>query len=180
MKVFNCIFGVFAIFGAIYCIFYPSLTFINSGWLLSILLGIWGICGIFEYATTKNTPNHSNSVGAMGTVGLVFGIIATVLSICAVFIPSVQLMFDFSILCLFASWLVISGIVTAVTAVNAKKNTTGKGWIFSLILGILVLLSGIYGFFHLLFIAQAIGILIGVLLMLYGVRLICSVFENNN
>ncbi len=180
MKVFNCIFGIFAIFGAIYSILYPGLTFINSGWLVSILLGVWGICAIFEYATTRKNPNNDKSVGAMGTVGLIGGIVATVLSICAVFIPSVQLMLDFSIVCLFASWLVISGITSSVIAVKAKNLTTGKGWIFSLILGILVLLSGLYGFFHLLFIAQTIGILIGVLLMVYGVRLICSVFENNN
>lgn len=178
MKVFNCIFGVFAIFGAIYSIAFPGLTFINSGWLVTILLGVWGICAIFDYATNKNNPEKSKTTGAMGALGLVAGIGAAVVSVLSVFMPSIQILLDITILCVFAGWLVVSGITSTVIAVKAK-GLGGKGWIFSLILGILVLLSGIYGFFHLIFMAQTIGILIGFLLMVYGFRLICSVFEQN-
>lgn len=178
MKIFNCIFGVFAFLGAMYCIAFPGLTFINSGWLVSILLGVWGICAIFDYATNKNNPNKSKVTGAMGALGLVAGIGASVVSILSVFMPSVQILLDMTILCVFASWLVISGVTSTVFAVKAK-GLDGKGWILSLVLGILVILSGIYGFFHLIFMAQTIGILIGMLLIVYGFRLICSVFEKN-
>ena len=178
MKVFNCIFGVFAFLGAIYCIAFPGLTFINSGWLVSILLGVWGICAIFDYATNKNNPENSKATGAMGAVGLVAGIGAAVISVLAVFTPSIQVLLDMTILCLFAGWLVISGITSTAVALKAK-GLGGKGWILSLVLGILVLLSGVYGFFHLIFMAQTIGILSGMLLMVYGFRLICTVFEKN-
>ena len=178
MKVFNCIFGVFAFFGAIYSIAFPGLTFINSGWLVSILLGVWGICAIFEYATNRKNPDSSKATGAMGALGLVAGIGAAVVSVLSAFMPSVQLLLDVTILCLFAGWLVISGITSTLVALKAK-SLGGKGWVLSLLLGILVLLSGVYGFFHLIFMAQTIGILIGMLLMVYGFRLICSVFEKN-
>ncbi|MCD8025542.1 MAG: hypothetical protein LUF33_01040 [Clostridiales bacterium] len=46
-------------------------------------------------------------------------------------------------------------------------------------MGIAVGLSGIYGIFHLIFLAESIGVIIGILLMIYGVRLIASVFEKS-
>lgn len=49
MKVFNCIFGILSIIGAIYCMFYPGLTFLNTGWIVTILLGVWGICSVIDY-----------------------------------------------------------------------------------------------------------------------------------
>ena len=43
MKVLNFIFGLLSVIGAFYCIFYPGLTFLNSGWIVTILLGMWGL-----------------------------------------------------------------------------------------------------------------------------------------
>lgn len=48
---------------------------------------------------------------------------------------------------------------------------------YSAFCGILVIIGGIYGFFHLIFAAQTIGFMIGVLLSIYGVKLILSAFE---
>ena len=44
MKVINGIVGVLSIFGAIYCLFFPGLSFINIGWVITTILGIFGIC----------------------------------------------------------------------------------------------------------------------------------------
>lgn len=46
MKVINGIVGVLSIFGAIYCLFFPGLSFINAGWVITAILGIFGICSI--------------------------------------------------------------------------------------------------------------------------------------
>lgn len=52
-------------------------------------------------------------------------------------------------------------------------------WGLKLALGIAVILTGFYGASHLLFAAMSIGYMIGIELMIYGVRLIMSVFENS-
>lgn len=178
MKVFNCILGIFAVLASIYCVFYPGITFLNSGWIVTILLGAWGICAIFDYATNHNNGEKSKGEAAMGTLGLVMGIAAAVFSVLALFFPGIRAMLDIIILCMFAGWLIISGIGSIAVSFTIKK-TGSKRWILSLILGILVLIGGIYGIFHLFFVAQTIGILIGILLMTYGFRLILSVFEKN-
>lgn len=53
MKVINGIVGVLSIFGAIYCLFFPGLSFINAGWVITTILGIFGICSIIFYFTKK-------------------------------------------------------------------------------------------------------------------------------
>ena len=147
MKVFNCIFGILSIIGAIYCMFYPGLTFLNTGWIVTILLG------------------------------LVVGIAAAVISILAMFMPGIRLMFDVIILCIFSGWLVVDGISSVAMSLKVKKASSSGAWLIPLFCGILVIIGGIYGFFHLIFAAQTIGFMIGVLLSIYGVKLILSAFE---
>ncbi|MBD5548653.1 MAG: hypothetical protein HDQ97_14895 [Lachnospiraceae bacterium] len=178
MKVFNCILGVLAILGSVYCMFYPGLTFLNSGWIVAALLGARGICGISYFAANRNKPGKSKGEVVAGIIGLIMGIVAAVISVCALFMPGVRLMLDIIIICMFSGWLVVSGASSIAAAFQVKKLGI-KTWILTLILGILVLLSGIYGIFHLIFMAQTIGILIGVLLMTYGCRLILTAFEKS-
>ena len=61
MKVFNCIFGILSIIGAIYCMFYPGLTFLNAGWIVTILLGVWGICSVIDYFAKRKKAKAEQS-----------------------------------------------------------------------------------------------------------------------
>ncbi len=175
MKVFNCILGLFSILGAVYCIFYPGLTFLSTGWLITILLGAMGICSIFEFATSSD-KKENKSLAANGIVGLILGIGAAVISVLGIFSPLIRGSLDLIILMLFAFWLFYSGVASIAKSVSLKKNGC-KMWILTLILGILVLLTGIYGALHPVFTMVTIGYIIGLELIIYGVRLIASIFE---
>lgn len=175
MKVFNCILGLFSIMGAIYCIFYPGLTFLSTGWLITILLGSMGLCSIFEFATSYDKKGNKG-LAADGIVGLILGIGAAVISVLGIFNPWVRGSLDLIILILFAFWLFYSGVASIAKSISLKKNG-GKMWILTLILGILVLLTGIYGALHPVFTMVTISYIIGFELMIYGVRLIASMFE---
>lgn len=177
MKTFNCILGVFSILGAVYCVFFPGITFLNAGWIAAILLGVYGIFNIFEYFSNSARKNNKGLI-ANGVIGLIIGIGSAVLSILALFNAGIRATLDLIILLIFAFWLVYSGIVSIFAAVMQKKNG-GKTWILTLILAIAVILTGVYGATHPLFEAFSIGYIIGLELMIYGIRLIMSVFENN-
>lgn len=178
MKIFNCIFGVLSIIAASYCIFYPGMTFINSGWIVTILLGVWGVCTIIGYTANSKNDEKSKGDAAVGVLSFIGGIAAAVISVLALFMPSIRIMLDIIILCVFSSWLMLSGITSVIVSFK-MKNTGSKRWILTLICGVVMTLSGIYGIFNLFFVMQTIGILIGILLMIYGVRLVVSVFEKN-
>lgn len=182
MKVFNFILGVFAVFGSLYCMFYPGATFLGGGWIAAFLLGVMGVCSIFEYARNRKNPDDSGkkSLAANGVLALVFGIGAAVLSVLAIISPAVRGMLDLIILLMFVFWLVYSGVAGIFRAVALKKLYGGKLWIFSLIMSILLVLTGLYTASHLVYAAFSIGFMIGIAVMVYGVRLIASVFEKED
>ena len=124
MKVFNCIFGILSIIGAIYCMFYPGLTFLNAGWIVTILLGVWGICSVIDYFAKRKKAKAEQSEAIMGTLGLVVGIAAAVISILAMFMPGIRLMFDVIILCIFSGWLVVDGISSVAMSLKVKKASS--------------------------------------------------------
>lgn len=177
MKAFNAILGVFAIFAAIYTVWFPGVSFLNAGWIITILLTIWGACALFETLGAKNkTTDHKWTVGR-GILALLGGVAAAGITVTAIFYPALSLIVDLVVVCIFVTWLTVSGIASIVSAVKVTKASGNKWWIITLILGILMVIAGVYGGFHLLFAIRTMGMLLGVLLMVYGTRLLVSVFE---
>lgn len=178
MKVINGIIGAIAILSSIYLILYPGLTFVHTGWIATMVLGIFGICSIVYYSVSKkNNAQNANYGKATGITSLIVGICAAAFSVLAIFIPSFQGIIDIVILIAFALWLIIDGIIEIMKAIRLKNMTTSKKWILDLILGIFVLLFGIYGIFHLLVFMKTIGIMIGIMIMAYGIKQIAAIFE---
>lgn len=160
--------------------FFPGISFLNTGWIVAILLGVYGFSNIFGYLLSSKKENKGDGKLAVnGVIGLIIGIASAVISVLALSNAGIRAMLDVTILLMFAFWLVYSGIVSIYGAVMQKKNG-GKMWGLTLVLGIIVILTGIYASTHLLFAAFSIGYMIGLELMIYGVRLIMSVFENKN
>ena len=179
MKVINGIVGVLSIFGAIYCLFFPGLSFINIGWVITTILGIFGICSIIFYFTKKKMYENLMIEGVHGAFGLVVGIAAAVVSILAIFVPSIQAVLDLIILIIFAIWMILDGVSSIAESFAMKKASTSKSWILALVLGIIMLIFGIYGICHLIFVARFIGITMGIMLMSYGIKLIASLFDKD-
>lgn len=174
MKVFNCIMGIFSLFAAFYCFMYPGVsTLMTAGWIVTCLLGVIGFCGIFEYIRNKKDKKQMFN----GTISLILAICAAVISIIAMFKVSLRATFDLVIIVLFALWLVISGVDSVVNSFKMKKNGQ-KIWWLSLILGIIVIIMGMYAGTHLIYATMSLGYVMGFGLTFYGIKLICSVFEN--
>ncbi len=167
--------GIFSLFAAFYCFFKPGVsTLLTAGWIVTVLLGVIGFCGIFEYIRNKNEKKQMIN----GTIGLIFAIGAAVLSTIAMFDISLRATFDLIVVVIFALWLVLSGLDSAVDSFAKKKNGN-KNWWLTLILGILLILMGMYAGTHLIYATMTLGYVMGFGLTFYGIRLICSVFEKN-
>ncbi len=175
MKVFNCIMGIFSLFAAFYCFAFPGASSLMTfGWIATTLLGVIGFCGIFEYTRNK----ESKKLMVNGTLGLIFAICCAVLSVIAMFNVSLRATFDLVIVVMFALWLVLSGVDSTVTSFKLKKDGHKLWWI-TLVLGILIILMGMYAGTHLIYATMTLGYVMGFSLTFYGIQLICTVFEKN-
>ncbi|MBQ3068664.1 MAG: DUF308 domain-containing protein [Clostridia bacterium] len=176
MKVLNAIVGVLALIASIYTFAFPGVTFLKTGWFVTILLCVWGACALFTALSDKKDANSKQTLGS-AILALLGGVGTALLTTLSIFHPGLSLILDIVVVDIFAVWLMLSGISGALSAVKILKPTGNSLWILSLILGVLTAIAGLYGIFHLILMAQTIGILLGVLMMLYGVRLLASLFE---
>ena len=177
MKLFNGILGVFALFASLYCLWFPGLTFLNGGWIVTILLCCWGFCALFEAGTNRKDGKLDKKMVTKGSIALLAGIVAAVLAIISQFNPAAGVAAKIVFVYIFIVWLMISGVMSIMAAISAQREESGSKWIFTLILGIITLLLGVYGASHLLISAHWMTVILGIMLAVYGVRLLASVFE---
>lgn len=177
MKLFNGILGVFAFFAAMYCFFYPGLTFLNAGWMVTVLLLGWGACALFETVTNRGESKPGKDVTVKGIIALGAGAIACTASVLAISKPLFSLITDAVIVYTFLGWIFLSGIFTVLHSVTVGRKTDGKRWIVGLVLGILTFLAGLYGVCHILLTAWSMTKMFGIIFIVYSGRLLASVFE---
>jgi len=161
MKIFTMMFGILLAVCGFYCIFTPIMTFLETGWFLMILLFVYGIMGIIKAVTQKEYK-----------IQFLFSIISVILGAVILFVPGLRLMTDGMLIYLMAGWFLLQGIVDIFLSFRQKKRGEGKGWIWTMILGILGLLVGIYSFVHPLFAAFTIGILVGIYFIESGINMV--------
>ena len=100
-----------------------------------------------------------------------FGILSTVLGIVIMVVPGLKLMTDGMLIYIMAVWFLMQGVVGIVLSFRQKK-LKGKGWIGTLILGVLGVLLGLYSLAHPLLLAFTFGVLVGMYFIECGVNMI--------
>lgn len=159
MVVLSVILGVLLIIVGFSCIFTPLATFLATGYLLGIILLVYGIAGIIR------SFGHKADV-----LEWILNILSIVVGVVAIIRPGNTLVFDGIILILIACWLLAQGIIQIVLAFKTKSEN--KGWYWGLIVGILAVLLGILAFLNPMFTAVTAGILVGFFFVEAGISLI--------
>ena len=161
MKVFSIVFGVLIAICGLSCMFTPLITFLEAGYFLVILLFVYGTVGIIRSVSNK-------------TYGLdfVIDILSIILGIVILVVPGLKLMTDGMLIYLMAFWFMLQGVINIFQAFRQKKVTKGLGWVWTLTLGILGLLVGIYSVVHPMLLALTFGILVGVYFIESGISMI--------
>ncbi len=163
MGVLSIVLGVLMVIAGFSCIFTPIMTFLDAGYFIVILIGIYGIAGIFKSVGTKKFG-----------VGFVFSILSAIFALTTLFFPKMMALTDGLMIYLTAAWFVLQGIVTIIASIQLKKAKENKIWIFELIIGILAVILGCYSFFHPMLVALSIGLLIAVYFIETGITMIVA------
>ena len=161
MKVFSIVFGVLIAICGLSCMFTPLITFLEAGYFLVILLFVYGTVGIIRSVSNKTDG-----------LDFVFDILSIILGIVILVVPGLKLMTDGMLIYLMAFWFMLQGVINIFQAFRQKKVTKGLGWVWTLTLGILGLLVGIYSVVHPMLLALTFGILVGVYFIESGISMI--------
>ena len=161
MRIFMAILGIIMAICGISCVCTPVMTFLEAGYFLVILLLVYGIATIIRSVVEKNYG-----------LPFLFGILSVILGVVIMVVPGLRLMTDGMLIYIMAAWFLIQGIVEIFVSFKLKKLQEGKGWIWTLIFGIIGVLVGIYSFIHPLLLAFTFGILVGAYFIESGINMI--------
>lgn len=161
MKIIMIILGVLMAICGISCMCTPVMTFLEAGYFLVILLLVYGIGAIVKSVMQKEFG-----------MPFLFGILSVILGLVIMFVPGLKLMTDGMLIYIMAVWFLMQGAVSIVLAFRAKKAAESKGWVGTLVLGILGVLLGLYSLAHPMLLAFTFGVLVGVYFIESGINMI--------
>lgn len=161
MKIVTIILGILMAICGISCICTPVMTFLEAGYFLVILLLVYGIAAIVKSVVQK-----------VYGIPFIFGILSTILGLVIMVVPGLKLMTDGMLLYIMAAWFFMQGAIGIMMAFQQKKLAEGKGWIVTLILGILGVLLAIYSVAHPFLLAFTFGVLVGVYFIECGINMV--------
>lgn len=159
MSVLAIIVGVIITVGGAFCLFTPFATFLAAGYIIGIMLFIYGIITLIRSIQKR-----------AGVLAYISSILAIFVGFLAVFRPGGTLVFDFLILIFIAIWFIVQGIASIY--ISIKRRNDLPGWGFGLATGIFGLAAGVLSFIFPQVEMFAVGILIGIFLIEAGLSLI--------
>lgn len=177
-KILMFILGVLVLIGGIFCVARPGLTFLSMVWLIGVVMFFHAIEDMVTYSERKQLgiANGWNLAGSI--ISFICGL-AIIVSGYAEFVTGITLLY------FLFTWLIIAGIINIIIAFKIKKlkntgdpalNYVGKKWGWQLVLGILVVIAGCFGFAHPFFSMLSIGMIVGIDIMVSGINMMVKAF----
>ncbi|MEG1814134.1 MAG: DUF308 domain-containing protein [Clostridia bacterium] len=172
MKILAVVMGVVLLVGGFYCLLAPGATFLSLGWIVGICMAINAIGMLFNYFERRKSGNADgwSLVGAIASLAL---------GVVVMFSEGMQLFTNLMIVYAAAIWVIIMGVLRIAMAIKMKQirrdipeQMRGNRWIWTLALGILLLVLGVLGFVNPLVVAMTLGIMVGGYIIISGLNMI--------
>ena len=159
MAVLSIIVGAIITVGGIICFFTPFATFMAAGYIIGIMLFIYGIIALIRSIQKR-----------AGVPAYITSVLAIFVGFLAVFRPGGTLVIDILILVFIAIWFIVQGATSIYISIKRRKEL--PGWGFGLASGIFGLAAGVLSFIFPQVEMFAVGILMAIFLIEAGISLI--------
>ncbi len=171
MKILRIILGILMVCCAMSVLTVPAVSGLVLTWIIPIFLLVTGVFTIVRFIENKNAENIAKKNGTYYVktdIGsLIFGIVAIALFILARTSIIGSVIFEKVITILYGVWIALNGISLIVCG-NGLKKLAQPGWVAMIILGVLLVLSGIACAVNIFVALSTIGILFGISMMMNG------------
>ena len=167
MKALSIVLGILLVLGGFFMMITPGVTFSSMSWVIGFLLLLAGVNWVVDYFT-----NRKNGTASVWTI--VGGILCAILGGLVLINPFIGLLADGLLIYAFDFWLIIGGVLRIFGSVEMKKAGIGSwGWVLAF--AIVSVLVGFYALFHIIASALAIGMLVGIVVLMSGINVLMSV-----
>ena len=159
MSILSIILGVLLIIGGVCCMFTPFATFLSAGFIIAIMMFVYGVYGVVRFFNKES-----------GVLELISSILAILVGVIAVIRPGSTLVIDDFVLNMVSAWLVVKGFLNIIIFIRARDEVKGWGW--GVAIGVLSVIAGILSFMHPMITALTVGIMMGMFFIENGIDMI--------
>ena len=159
MSILSIILGVLLIIGGVCCMFTPFATFLSAGFIIAIMMFVYGVYGVVRFFNKES-----------GVLELISSILAILVGVIAVVRPGSTLVIDGFVLNMVSAWLVVKGFINIIIFIRARNEVKGWGW--GVAVGVLSVIAGILSFMHPMITALTVGIMMGMFFIENGIDMI--------
>ena len=159
MSILSIILGVLLIVGGVCCMFTPFATFLSAGFMIAIMMFIYGIYGVVRFFQKE-----------CGVLELIASILAIIVGVIAVVRPGSTLILDNFVLNMVSAWLLVKGVINIIVSIQGRNEIKGWGW--GIVAGVLSIIAGVLAFIHPVVTALTVGILMGLYFVESGIDMI--------
>ena len=149
----------------------PALSSVTLCWMISFAMLITGIVSIIRYIEDKNAEKVAEKAGVphfkTGIESLLFGLASVVISVLARNSVIGEAVFVQIISTLFGLWIVLDGVSMLVLGSGMKKIAL-PGWLAAMIMGALLVISGVVCVVDCFTGLTAMGVMFGISMMMAG------------
>lgn len=161
MRVLTIISGVLLVLTGVFCFANPGETFLSLAFMLGLIMVVTSVIQGIAYCWGRSGNQNDNNGWILTEAIITF--------VLGVLVLSSKIAADVAIPMVFGMWVMFSGILRVVTAtmINRANKRTNFAW--TLIVGLLCALGGLYAFLNPDIANLAIAVLLGILFLLQGV-----------
>lgn len=164
MKTLTIISGILLAVAGVAMLFSPGMALFSIGWLVGVLLLVYGISLIANYAVL-------HKLGLMDGGDLFLGIVTAVLGVFLLFNQPARFLTEMMIVYMLGIWMVVGGILRIVRSIR-MRSVPGSMWGWTLALGILMIVLGVIAFAHPVISLFAVTIIVAMDVLIAGIDLI--------
>jgi len=159
MSILSIILGVLLIIGGVCCMFTPFATFLSAGFIIAIMMFVYGVYGVVRFFNKES-----------GVLELISSILAILVGVIAVVRPGSTLVLDDFVLNMVSAWLLVKGFINIIVAIRVRDEVKGWGW--GVAAGVLSIIAGVLSFMHPMITALTVGIMMGMFFIENGIDMI--------
>ncbi len=162
MRVVAILFGVLMMVGGFLALSYPTMAYLSIAWLI-------GICILLEAIGETASLIDRRKSGRVDPWTVVSTILSFIVGALLIFSIYADMLLSAILTYLISIWIIMLGIMSVLKGSRDRKSGN-MGWLPTL-LGLMMILFGIVGFFSPSIIAFSTGVFAGVAIILSGIAL---------